>query len=72
MVVLDWTHELGISAFTDHHHSNGSNKPPSLLVNGRGRFQNFSSDKAFYTPAARFNVEQVNGYTIHYSCLVIF
>lgn len=59
MIVMDWTHNLGISVFTSHHHSNGTNKPPSLLVNGRGRFKEFNRGQPFYTPAAKFNVDQV-------------
>lgn len=34
----DWAHEPGVSMFASHHHSLGDNKPPNLLINGKGRF----------------------------------
>lgn len=50
----------GINKFVAHHHSDGDNKPTSLLINGRGRFEAFNSDnETYYTPYARFKVEQV-------------
>ncbi|KAG7296596.1 hypothetical protein JYU34_020406 [Plutella xylostella] len=60
MIVTDWIHELAVSMFTDHHHSSGDNKPPTLLINGVGRFRVFNNEtqKPFYMKAARFNVEQ--------------
>ncbi|XP_041972453.1 laccase-4-like [Aricia agestis] len=60
MIVTDWIHELSVGMFTDHHHSRGDNKPPTLLVNGVGRFKLFdtNSSKPLYMNAARFNVEQ--------------
>lgn len=61
MIVTDWIHELSVGMFTDHHHSSGDNKPPTLLINGVGRFRVFNNDteKPLYMKAARFNVEQV-------------
>ncbi|KOB77131.1 Laccase 1 [Operophtera brumata] len=61
MIVTDWIHELSVSMFSDHHHSRGDNKPPTLLINGVGRFRVFNNDTARpkYMKAARFNVEQV-------------
>ncbi|XP_028030657.1 L-ascorbate oxidase-like isoform X2 [Bombyx mandarina] len=60
MIVTDWIHELSVGMFTDHHHSSGDNKPPTLLINGVGRFRVFNNDteKPLYMKAARFNVEQ--------------
>nr|AKH61981.1 laccase 1 [Helicoverpa armigera] len=59
MLVTDWIHDLAIGMFTDHHHSTGDNKPPTLLINGVGRFKLFNETaKPVYMPAARFNVEQ--------------
>uniref|UniRef100_A0A182Q0P9 Uncharacterized protein n=1 Tax=Anopheles farauti TaxID=69004 RepID=A0A182Q0P9_9DIPT len=43
MTVQDWGHEQGVSLFAAHHHSTGDNKPPNLLINGRGKyFQRFA------------------------------
>ncbi|KAL4713687.1 hypothetical protein ACJJTC_004218 [Scirpophaga incertulas] len=60
MIVTDWIHELSVGMFTDHHHSVGDNKPPSLLINGVGRFNVFNTTRAkpLFMRAARFNVEQ--------------
>ncbi|XP_072946321.1 uncharacterized protein [Epargyreus clarus] len=59
MIVTDWIHELSVGMFTDHHHSRGDNKPPTLLINGVGRFRIFNETvKPMYMRAARFNVEQ--------------
>uniref|UniRef100_A0A182N4J6 Multicopper oxidase n=1 Tax=Anopheles dirus TaxID=7168 RepID=A0A182N4J6_9DIPT len=42
ITVQDWGHEQGVSLFAAHHHSTGDNKPPNLLINGRGKyFQRF-------------------------------
>lgn len=60
MVILDWNGVSGINKFVAHHHSDGDNKPSSILINGRGRFEAFNNDSdTFYTPYARFEVEQV-------------
>lgn len=58
MVVLDWLHESGMSKFLMHHHSDGDNKPDTLLVNGRGLYQ-FTNVTGGVRPP-RFDVEQVN------------
>uniref|UniRef100_A0A182VY04 Uncharacterized protein n=1 Tax=Anopheles minimus TaxID=112268 RepID=A0A182VY04_9DIPT len=43
ITVQDWGHEQGVSLFAAHHHSTGDNKPPNLLINGRGKyFQRFA------------------------------
>lgn len=65
MIVTDWIHELSVSMFTDHHHSIGDNKPPTLLINGVGRFRIFNeSTDPMYMKAATFDVEKVNVYVI--------
>ncbi|XP_072743518.1 uncharacterized protein [Anoplolepis gracilipes] len=38
LVVADWVHELGLTKFLAHHHADGHNKAPNLLINGLGRF----------------------------------
>ncbi|XP_045506939.1 laccase-4-like isoform X1 [Colias croceus] len=62
MLITDWIHELSVGMFTDHHHSLGDNKPPTLLINGVGRFRYFNDTnkaaKPMYMKTARFNVEQ--------------
>lgn len=61
MIVTDWIHELSVGMFTDHHHSKGDNKPPTLLINGVGRFKIFNETvKPMYMQAAKFNVEHVS------------
>ncbi|XP_047510342.1 laccase-like [Pieris napi] len=61
MLITDWIHDLSLAMFSDHHHSLGDNKPPTLLVNGVGRFKIFNdtnTTKPKYMKTARFNVEQ--------------
>lgn len=38
MITNDWTHLPATSVFTAHHHGRGSNKPPNILINGRGKY----------------------------------
>ncbi|XP_031333114.1 laccase-4-like isoform X2 [Photinus pyralis] len=59
MIVLDWEPQILIEKFLLHHHSNGDNKADTLLVNGMGRFKNFSiSNSTVFTPTARFVVKK--------------
>ncbi|XP_013168843.1 PREDICTED: laccase-4-like [Papilio xuthus] len=59
MIVTDWIHELSVSMFVDHHHSIGDNKPPTLLINGVGRFRVFNeTSEPKYMKAATFNVDK--------------
>ncbi|CAG9861309.1 unnamed protein product [Phyllotreta striolata] len=60
MVLADWASQLGTEVFMSHHHNDGDNKPPTMLVNGLGRFREFNGtgDGPIYTPSARFSVEQ--------------
>ncbi|XP_058055830.1 uncharacterized protein LOC131207238 [Anopheles bellator] len=52
ITVQDWGHEQGVSLFASHHHSTGDNKPPNLLINGRGKyFQRFPKPVATSTLA---------------------
>lgn len=45
MVTNDWTHLSATSIFTAHHHGKGSNKPPNILINGKGKyFGNMSAE----------------------------
>lgn len=59
--ISDWTHELGIDKFLNHHHAGGDNKPPNILINGLGRFtvnRNGNNISAIM-PTAIFMVKQV-------------
>ncbi|RLU22355.1 hypothetical protein DMN91_004633 [Ooceraea biroi] len=38
VVVADWVHEIGLTKFLAHHHADGDNKAPNVLINGLGRF----------------------------------
>lgn len=58
IVVLDWSHELGMAMFTAHYHSDGDNKPESMIVNGRGRYFN-DTETLTDTPLALFAVKKV-------------
>lgn len=69
MVVLDWTHKTSLEKFMHHHHSDGSNKPDSLLVNGLGYFESKNGTNSI--PAARFRVQQVYIYHAFYIFIVI-
>lgn len=62
MIVLDWNQQAGLAKFVAHHHSDGNNKPTTLLVNGLGRFKNFDVTKnaTSYVPTSRFIVERVS------------
>lgn len=60
--ISDWTHELGIDKFLNHHYAGGDNKPPNILINGLGRFtinRNGNNISAIM-PTAIFTVKQVN------------
>ncbi|KAK3597474.1 hypothetical protein CHS0354_041893 [Potamilus streckersoni] len=65
IVVNDWLIELCVSKFANHHHAGGDNKPESMLINGRGMFQNFSNNSTqsvANTPVAVFKVHQGRRY----------
>nr|XP_029736390.1 L-ascorbate oxidase-like [Aedes albopictus]XP_029736391.1 L-ascorbate oxidase-like [Aedes albopictus] len=38
ITVQDWGHVAGNQMFIAHHHSTGDNKPPNILINGRGKY----------------------------------
>ncbi|XP_055852973.1 uncharacterized protein LOC129916824 [Episyrphus balteatus] len=38
LMIQDWAHQPGVSMYASHYHSVGDNKPPNVLVNGRGRY----------------------------------
>uniref|UniRef100_A0A1B6FJ43 Laccase n=1 Tax=Cuerna arida TaxID=1464854 RepID=A0A1B6FJ43_9HEMI len=57
MLILDWSHQLGVAMFTAHYHSDGDNKPKSMLVNGKGRYFN-DTQQLTSTPLEVFTVRQ--------------
>ncbi|XP_044007229.1 L-ascorbate oxidase-like isoform X2 [Aphidius gifuensis] len=61
IIILDWDHESGVDKFLAHHHSDGDNKPPTLLVNGLGRYQKLNDSHDAYLkdmPLEKFHVQQ--------------
>lgn len=38
IILQDWAHQTGVSMFSSHHHSIGDNKPPNILINGKGKY----------------------------------
>lgn len=62
IVVADWVHELGLSKFLAHHHADGDNKAPNLLINGLGRFVTIKDENGTQAdmPIATFIVKPVN------------
>ncbi|KAI7815129.1 laccase [Rhyzopertha dominica] len=60
LIILDWTATSGMEKFLAHHHSNGNNKPSSILVNGLGRYEKFvnGDNDTIYSPLARFYVQR--------------
>ncbi|XP_058822343.1 uncharacterized protein LOC131683944 [Topomyia yanbarensis] len=54
ITVQDWGHIGGVQMFTAHHHSNGDNKPPNILINGRGKyFQRFPKTASITTTTVK-------------------
>lgn len=66
MLMTDWSHMLGVEMFNAHHHSDGDNKPPTLLMNGKGLFKEFplsdNSGEVLFTPAEVFTVKRGHSY----------
>ncbi|GFO06483.1 multicopper oxidase [Plakobranchus ocellatus] len=65
LVVHDWWNRDIASTFAQHHHSDGTNKPDSLLINGKGLFheiQNKETGENSTTPREVFEVVQGSRY----------
>lgn len=41
---MDWLDAVTLAKFMSHHHSDGSNKPESILINGKGRRAMFTTE----------------------------
>ncbi|XP_059481594.1 uncharacterized protein LOC132200266 [Neocloeon triangulifer] len=61
IVLNDWYHEATVGKFVAHHFGNGDNKPPSILVNGKGRLW-MSNDSAPQMPLQNFQVTKGKKY----------
>jgi FtsP/CotA-like multicopper oxidase with cupredoxin domain len=54
LIVQDWTHLPGTSVFTAHHHGRADNKPPNILINGKGKyFGNVTNSEPVTTSSRR-------------------
>lgn len=62
ILVSDWLGELGMAKFVAHHHDDGDNKPPSMIVNGKGRVpkpaHQLTANETM--PLSRFSVQKVS------------
>ncbi|CAH1282323.1 unnamed protein product [Diabrotica balteata] len=62
MTIIDWVTQLGTEVLLAHLHNDGVNKPPTLLINGLGRYKQFDNQsetgEPFFMATARFTVEQ--------------
>ena len=62
IMVSDWLGELGVAKFVAHHHDSGDNKPPSMIINGKGRLpkprHELTANETM--PLALFHVQQVS------------
>lgn len=74
LVVADWVHELGLTKFLAHHHSDGHNKAPNLLINGLGRFIAIEDENKTLAdmPISTFVVKSVNFYHFANFCKYAF
>ncbi|PIK55769.1 hypothetical protein BSL78_07329 [Apostichopus japonicus] len=59
IIVMDWLDAVSLAKFMAHHHSDGSNKPESILINGKGK-------------RATFTLETDQGTTEHFTERALF
>ncbi|GFR63210.1 multicopper oxidase [Elysia marginata] len=58
ILVNDWLTRMTLTAFLDHHHDDGDNKPALMLINGMGAHREFmDGNSTIYTPRASFTVQ---------------
>ena len=64
ITVNDWINETIIAKFSGQHHNDGGSRPNSILINGKGVFQDFydQNRKRIQTPKEVFYVEQGKRY----------
>ncbi|XP_022087951.1 laccase-like isoform X2 [Acanthaster planci] len=61
VLLHDWLDRVTLDKFAAHHHDNGSNKPESVLVNGKGRraaFTDPATNETVFTEREVFRVQQ--------------
>ncbi|XP_033096053.1 laccase-1-like [Anneissia japonica] len=60
MLVHDWLDQITVVKFSAHHHDDGSNKPESVLINGKGKRQEQTNDQGQtkFTPRETFRVKK--------------
>ncbi|XP_033637829.1 laccase-4-like [Asterias rubens] len=60
VLVHDWLDQMTLVKFGAHHHDSGSNKPESVLINGKGRrllFVNPDTNQTAFTARETFSVK---------------
>lgn len=61
MIIQDWTHLPSTSVFTAHHHGRADNKPPNILINGKGKyFGNVTNTEPTTTAPRRMSAALLN------------
>ncbi|GFR97917.1 laccase [Elysia marginata] len=60
--LLDWWGRNVVSSFADHYHGDGSNKPDSILINGKGISTDKDTQEKTTTPREVFEVQQGSRY----------
>ncbi|XP_071124881.1 uncharacterized protein [Mytilus edulis] len=64
VIINDWLTELSINKFAHHYLADGDNKPASMLINGKGAFQKFTTRTGgeVYTPFEVFTIDSGRRY----------
>ena len=65
VLLHDWLDQVTMVKFNAHHHDNGSNKPESVLINGKGQralFSDAETNRSAYTARELFEVTQGTRY----------
>ncbi|XP_066583904.1 uncharacterized protein [Prorops nasuta] len=44
VLIFDWAHKMGTDMFLAHHHADGDNKAPNILINGLGRYKSITKE----------------------------
>lgn len=65
--IHDWTETNGLDKYLEFAFGDGNNIPDDILVNGKGRHQEFTGDdeETIYTPTERFVVVKVCEQNMH-------
>lgn len=61
MLMHDWLDMPVVDKFMSHHHSNGNNRPESVLINGKGKRREFidpATNKSVFTDREVYSVQQ--------------